>query len=255
MNTWTDTHAHLYSKQFDSDRDEAVGRARAAGVRRILLPNIDIESIDPMLEAEQRYPECSAMMGLHPCHVDAGFEQVLAVMESWLHRRAFTAIGEVGTDLYWDKTFWHQQQDAFRIQVEWSLKFALPLVIHCRSSMDETLDLLEPYRGRGLRGVFHCFTGTSEQLSRVMDLGFHAGVGGVSTFKNGGLDQALPGMDLSRLVLETDCPYLAPVPHRGKRNEPAYLPLVGARVSGILGMSEAELSELTTRNAQTLFGI
>lgn len=254
MNNWTDTHAHLYSKQFDDDRDAVVDRFRQAGVQRLYMPNIDMESIDRMLDAEQKYPECLAMMGLHPCHVDSGFEETLKIMEAWLERRRFVAIGEIGTDLYWDKTFWPQQQEAFLTQVEWSLKYQLPIVIHCRSSMDETLNLLEPYRGKGLRGVFHCFSGSAEQLAKVVDCGFHVGIGGVSTYKNGGLETVLPGMNLDRLLLETDCPYLAPVPHRGKRNEPSFLPFVAARVSEILRVDLADLALKTTSNAQALFG-
>lgn len=254
MNIWTETHAHIYSRQFASDLPEVIERARAGGVGKIYMPNIDAESIDPMLEVEQRFDDCMPMMGLHPCYVKEDFERMLAIAEDWLQKRKFAAVGEIGTDLYWDKTFWPQQQEAFRIQMEWSIRFGLPAVIHCRSSMDETLALLEPFRGMGLRGIFHCFSGTKDQLGRVLDLGFHVGIGGVATYRNGGLDQVLPGIDLDRIVLETDCPYLAPVPHRGKRNEPAYINYVAARVAEILGMPLHELALRTTANAQVLFG-
>ena len=237
MIRWTDTHAHIYSKQFDADRADTIARAEDAGVTDIYMPNIDETSIDAMLEAELRYPACKPMMGLHPCHVQKGFERSLYEIETWLNRRKFLAIGEIGTDLYWDKSTWEYQQEAFTIQVGWALQFRLPVVIHCRNSMEETLELLAPFEGKGLTGVFHCFTGNKAQLDRVLAAGFHIGVGGVSTFKNGGLDQVLPGMDLDRIVLETDCPYLAPVPHRGKRNEPAYLSIVAERVGQILGIS------------------
>lgn len=254
MNHWTETHAHIYSRQFSGDLDQVLDRARTAGVGPIYMPNIDVDSIDQMLSVEQRFEDCIPMMGLHPCYVKEDFEKQLSVMESWLHKRKFAAIGEIGTDLYWDKAFWPQQQEAFRIQIEWSLKFGLPAVIHCRSSIDETIDLLEPFRGNGLRGVFHCFSGTKQQLGQVINLGFHIGVGGVATFKNGGLDSVLPGMNPERLLLETDSPYLAPVPHRGKRNEPAFIAIVAARVAEILGMSQEELSKCTSANARALFG-
>jgi len=161
MTQLIDTHAHIYSKQFDADRDAMMDRARTAGVGRIYMPNVDVESIDRMLEAEQRYPDCIPMMGLHPCSVGEDYASQLAVVERWLGQRSFAAIGEIGTDLYWDKTWWPQQQEAFRIQVEWSIQLDLPVVIHCRSSMDETIALLEPFRGRGLKGIFHCFSGTA----------------------------------------------------------------------------------------------
>ena len=253
MITWTDTHAHIYSKQFDADRADTVQRAAAAGVEHIFMPNIDEASIDAMLDAESRYPACKPMMGLHPCYVQQDFQQALYTIESWLDRRKFLAIGEIGTDLYWDRSSWAWQQEAFTIQLGWALRYQLPVVIHCRNSMDETLDLLKPFEGKGLTGIFHCFTGTKEQLHRVLAAGFHIGVGGVSTFRNGGLDQVLPGMDPTRLVLETDCPYLAPIPHRGKRNEPCYLPLVAARVAQLMGISVEALSAATNANWKRLF--
>ncbi|MBL7851950.1 MAG: TatD family hydrolase [Cyclobacteriaceae bacterium] len=255
MNTWTDTHAHIYVKEFDADRSDALVRARDLGVSKIYMPNIDADSIDAMLEAERKNPDlCIPMIGLHPCSVKKDFEKQLYVMEDWLRKRPFAAVGEMGTDLYWDKSFWGEQQEAFRIQAGWARQQGLPLVIHCRESIDETLALLTPFADPKFTGIFHCFTGTAEQARRVVELGFYIGVGGVSTFKNGGLDRVLPGVPLDRLVLETDSPYLAPVPHRGKRNEPAYLSLIAARVSSLMGVTEAELSEVTTRNARSVFG-
>lgn len=255
MNTWTDTHAHIYVKEFDADRVDMLLRAQAAGVSKVYMPNIDVDSIDPMLEVELKNPgTCIPMMGLHPCSVKKDFEKQLYVMEDWLRKRSFAAIGEMGTDLYWDKTFWGEQQEAFRIQAGWAKERGLPLVIHCRESIDETLALLAPLAAPDFTGIFHCFTGTADQALKVVELGFYIGVGGVSTFKNGGLDQVLPGVPLGRLVLETDSPYLAPVPFRGKRNEPAYLALVATRVASILGIAEAALSEATTRNAAAVFG-
>jgi TatD DNase family protein len=253
--TWTDTHAHIYLKDFAVDLDEVMRRADAAGVGRIFMPNIDTDSVDAMLETESRYPDrCVPMMGLHPCSVKKGFETELAQMENWLQKRKFAAVGEMGTDLYWDKTFWEEQQEAFRIQAAWAKSFKLPLVIHSRESIEETLQLLAPLAGPGLTGIFHCFTGTPEQARRVIEMGFYVGIGGVSTFKNGGLDKVLPHVPVERIVLETDSPYLAPVPHRGERNEPAYLSLVAARVTSLLGITEQVLMAATNRNASVVFG-
>lgn len=253
--TWTDTHAHIYVKDFAADREEMLRRAGEAGLGKIYMPNIDTDSIDDMLETEHRHPSmCVPMMGLHPCSVKADFEKQLYVMEGWLQKRPFAAIGEMGTDLFWDKTFWEQQQEAFRIQVGWAKKYKRPLVIHCRESMEQTFDLLSPLAGDGLTGIFHCFTGNEVKAKRVAELGFYIGIGGVATFKNGGLDKVLPAIPLDRIVLETDSPYLAPVPYRGKRNEPAYLAVIAARVAGLVGMSEADLMTATTQNALTVFG-
>lgn len=253
--TWTDTHAHIYVKDFAGDREETVRRATEAGLGRIYMPNIDIDSIDGMLETEHRYPDvCIPMMGLHPCSVKEDFEKQLLVMEGWWNKRSFAAVGEMGTDLYWDKTFWEQQKEAFRIQVGWAKKYKRPLVIHCRESIDQTLELLTPLSGSGLTGIFHCFTGNVSQAKRIVEMGFFMGIGGVATFKNGGLDKVLPYVPLDRIVLETDSPYLAPVPYRGKRNEPAYLALIASRVSNLLNIPESELMTATTRNASTVFG-
>lgn len=253
--TWVDTHAHIYVREFAGDREETVRRATAAGLGKIYMPNIDVDSMDDMLDAERLYPGvCIPMMGLHPCSVKEDFEKQLSVMEEWLNKRAFAAIGEMGTDLYWDKTFWEQQKEAFRTQVGWARKYKRPLVIHCRESMEQTLELLGPLSGSGLTGIFHCFTGNESQAKRIVEMGFFLGIGGVATFKNGGLDMVLPHVPIDRIVLETDSPYLAPVPHRGKRNEPAYLTLIAARVSNLLNISEPELMTATTRNASTVFG-
>jgi len=250
---YIDTHAHLYSKQFNPDRSEVVDRALELGITCIAMPNIDSTSIDDMFETELKFPICKPMIGLHPCHVDLHFEKELYIVEDWLNKKNFLAIGEMGTDLFHDKTFWPQQQEAFKIQVSWAIQYDLPLVIHCRSSIDETLSLLEPFAGSKLNGIFHCFSGTSEQLKKVLELGFYVGIGGVATFKNGGLDQVLPGVDISKVVLETDCPYLAPVPHRGKRNEPSYLNLIADRLAEILSMTKEELVHCTTENAKRVF--
>lgn len=249
-----DTHAHIYLEHFQEDRNEVIQRALDAGVKRILLPNIDSTSIDSMLELEEKYPGvCYAMMGLHPCSVKEDFKKELQLVEDWLNKRLFLAVGEMGTDLYWDKTFWEQQKEAFHFQCELALKHDLPIVIHCRESIDETIKLVGQYEGRGLRGVFHCFTGTMEQARQITDMNFYLGLGGVSTFKNGGMDQVIPNLDRTKIILETDSPYLTPTPHRGKRNEPAYVSLVADKVAEYLTITKEELDELTTANANALF--
>jgi TatD DNase family protein len=251
---WIDTHAHIFSDEFKPDRHDTIQRAIEQGVTRMFMPNIDHTSIDNMLEVESRYPaHCLAMMGLHPCSVKKDFEKELYKVEEWLFKRKFAAVGEMGTDLYWDKTFWDQQKEAFIIQVGWAKKLGLPIVIHCRESIDQTLELLEPLKDERLTGVFHCFTGNLEQAKRVIDLGFFLGLGGVATFKNGGLDQVVPHLEPGAIVLETDSPFLAPVPHRGKRNEPSYIPGIAIKVADMMKVSVDELAVLTTRNARRLF--
>ncbi|WP_370087363.1 TatD family hydrolase [Ekhidna sp.] len=249
-----DTHAHIYLEHFNEDRDEVIERALAQGVKKILLPNIDSSSIDSMLDLEEKYPDiCYPMMGLHPCSVKEDFEKELELVEEWLNKRKFLAIGEMGTDLYWDKTFWEEQKTAFRIQCDLALKHDLPIVIHCRETIDETIDLVTEYEDKGLKGVFHCFTGSVEQGKKITEMDFYLGLGGVSTFKNGGMDQVIPHLDRSKIILETDSPYLTPAPHRGKRNEPAYTALVADKVADYLGLSKEALDELTTANANALF--
>ncbi|MCC2545367.1 TatD family hydrolase [Hymenobacter sp. BT175] len=252
----TDSHAHVYSEQFKPDRDDMLNRAYEAGVQTIVMPNIDHTSIDGMLETEARFPQqCFAMIGLHPCSVGKDFERELYQVEEWLGRRPFAAVGECGLDLYWDKTFLAQQQEALRVQISLAKTHKLPLVLHTRDAFTETADLIEQGQDGTLRGVFHCFSGTPAEAERALKLGFKLGIGGVATFKNGGLDKVLPGLGLEHLLLETDCPYLAPVPHRGKRNEPAYLPLIARRVAELLGRDVEEVVEVTTRNARELFNL
>ncbi len=248
-----DSHAHIYLPQFQDDLPEAIDRARQAGVAAVFMPNIDHTSIESMLSVADRYPGyCLPMMGLHPCSVKQDFEQELYRVEEWLQKGDFVAVGEIGTDLYWDKTFWSQQQEALRIQLELALAHELPFVIHCRESIDETIDLVKPYAGR-LRGVFHCFTGTVAQAQQIVAMGFMLGIGGVATFKNGGLEPVLEAIALDNLVLETDSPYLAPVPYRGKRNEPAYIKEVCARVAAVKKVQPHEVARITTANALQLF--
>lgn len=251
-----DTHAHIYASEFDQDRNEVVDRALKQGIDTILLPNIDLESIAPMLETEKQFPSvCRSMMGLHPCYVDANVNETLAEVKSWFTKHNFIAVGEIGIDLYWDKTFKAEQEKAFITQLGWAKEMNLPVVIHTRDSIEETLTLLKQEQDGSLRGVFHCFGGTIDEAKAINALGFHLGLGGVSTFKNGGMDKVIPHLDMNFVILETDCPYLAPVPHRGKRNEPAYTQLVAQRVADLREMTLEEVDSLTTHNAKTLFGL
>ncbi|MGR5112590.1 TatD family hydrolase [Vibrio jasicida] len=251
-----DTHAHIYASEFDNDRDEVVKRALEQGIDRILLPNIDLESIEPMLKTEAAYPEvCRSMMGLHPCYVDGNVEQTLEIIRGWFEKHNFIAVGEIGIDLYWDKTFRAEQEMAFVTQLNWAKEMDLPVVIHTRDSIEETLTLLRQEQDGRLRGVFHCFGGSVEEAQAINELGFHLGLGGVSTFKNGGMDKVIPHLDMNWVILETDCPYLAPVPHRGKRNEPAYTSLVAARVAELRGESLEAIDTRTTKNAEALFNL
>ncbi len=249
-----DTHAHIYGTEFDQDRDSVIQRALAQGIDRILLPNIDIDSIAPMLATEAAYPDvCRSMMGLHPCYVKEDVDQVLNTIYNQFEQHDFIAVGEIGIDLYWDKTFKAEQEKALITQLNWAKEFKLPIVIHTRDSINEVMDILKQEQDGSLTGLFHCFGGSVEEAKSINGLGFHLGIGGVSTFKNAGMDQVIPHLDIDMLVLETDCPYLAPVPHRGKRNEPAYTHLVAQRVAGLMAMSIKEIDAITTRNAEKLF--
>lgn len=251
-----DTHAHIYASEFDNDRDQVVERALAQGVEKILLPNIDLDSIEPMLQTEAAYPEiCRSMMGLHPCYVDSNVKQTLEVIHSWFAKHNFIAVGEIGIDLYWDKTYKAEQEMAFTTQLNWAKEMKLPVVIHTRDSIQETLALLEKEQDGSLSGVFHCFGGSVEEAKAINDLGFHLGLGGVTTFKNGGMDKVIPHLDMDFVILETDCPYLAPVPHRGKRNEPSYIPLVAERIASLRELSIDDVQAMTNRNANRLFAL
>lgn len=252
---FVDTHTHLYSRKFDRDRSEVIQRALDAGVEAFYLPNIDRSSIEAMLQLEESYPQqCFAMMGLHPCSVKEDFREELAAVEGWLSRRAFCAVGEIGIDLYWDKTFFEQQKEAFLQQIEWAKELALPIVIHSRESIDIIIELLQGVNDERLRGIFHCFTGNRRQASAIIDLGFHLGIGGVLTFKNAGLDKTVASIPLEHLVLETDSPYLAPVPHRGKRNESAYVVSVAERLAEVKGLPLEEVASVTRENSYAIFG-
>jgi len=249
-----DTHAHLYAKQFDEDRESMLERAKASGVEKFYLPNIDSNSIAGMLELEANHPEtCFPMMGLHPCSVKENYEEELAIVEEWLFKRPFCAVGEIGIDLYWDKTTLPQQIIAFRKQIGWAKQLDVPIIIHARDSTEEILQVLETEKDDKLRGIFHCFGGTVEDANRIIDLGFYLGIGGVLTFKKSGLDKTLQEIDLKHVVLETDAPYLAPTPYRGKRNESSYVRLVAEKLAGVKNIPFTEVAAITSANAKKIF--
>jgi TatD DNase family protein len=251
---YIETHAHIYSTKFDSDRDQVIQDIRDAGIERVYMPNVDVETIEAMLTCEEKYPGlCIPMMGLHPCDVKEDFQKQLAIMEDWLNKRQFAAVGEIGLDLYWDKTYFEQQKEALKIQINWAKERDLPIVLHCRDSMDETIAIVKEEHDGKLKGIFHCFTGNVDQAKQIIDMGFLLGIGGVATFKNGGLDQVIPEISIEHLVLETDAPYLAPVPFRGKRNSPAYLPIIAEKIGDYLQISKEEVAMKTKQNALNLF--
>ena len=251
-----DTHTHIYDHQFSLDRNETVKRALEAGIKMMLLPNVDASTIAPMLELHDQYPNCTrVMMGLQPEEVKEDYKEVLAMMEKELERGIYVGVGEVGLDFYWDATYEKQQLDAFETQLEWAKQLDLPLSIHCRNAFDKMERILEKKQDGGLHGVMHCFTGTEEEAKVYIDLGFHLGLGGVTTYKNCGVKEYLPNLPLDWIVLETDSPYLAPVPCRGKRNEPAFLVHTVQRIAEMLQMPLDDFAEVTTTNAKVLFGL
>jgi TatD DNase family protein len=269
-----DTHTHIYDHQFSLDGNETVQRALEAGVKMMLMPNVDASTITPMLELHEQYPDCTrVMMGLQPEEVKEDYKEVLSVMEKELSNASpassvlrppssvprppsrvhYVGVGEVGLDFYWDATYEKQQLDAFETQLDWAKQLSLPLSIHCRNAFDKMVRILEKKQDGGLRGIMHCFTGTEEEAKVYLDLGFHLGLGGVTTYKNCSVKDFLPNLPLDRIVLETDAPYLAPVPCRGKRNEPAFLVHTAQKIAEILQIPLEELAEATTKNVQTLF--
>lgn len=250
-----DTHSHIYLPEFDPDRPKMFENAIQMGVGRIIMPAIDSSNHEAMLRIEKENPSvCLAMIGLHPCSVKENFEDELKIVSDFLEQRKFIAIGETGLDFYWDKTFIKQQYQAFHSQVEWAIRYDIPVVIHSRNSIDECIKVIAEHQHGDLKGVFHCFSGNTEQAEKIIDLGFYMGIGGVVTFKNSGLDKVLEQINLEKIVLETDAPYLAPVPFRGKRNEPSYLKYVVEKLSEIKNMSVEEITQTTTSNAEKLFG-
>ena len=256
MATLTDTHCHIYLPEFNADRSETLQRAFAAGVTRIFLPNVDQSTTPAMMQVAGDYPDnCFPLMGLHPTSVNENYQEELAHVEAMLDQHKFYGIGEIGIDLYWDKTFRDQQEEALKIQLGWASAKSLPVVIHVRNSHAETVEIITKAALTNLTGIFHCFSGTLDQAKEIIGLGFHLGIGGVSTFKNSGLDQVLPHIDPKWIVLETDSPYLAPVPFRGQRNEPSYVVNTAIRVAQFYGIPVEEIAEITTENSRKIFGI
>jgi len=252
----TDSHTHLYLKQFNGDRYEVIRNAINQDVRYMILPNIDKDSINPMMDIIRDFPgNCFPMMGLHPTSVGQDYLIHLEVVKEWLKKEKFYAIGEMGIDLYWDKTYFIEQQEAFRVQVSLALEFDLPIVIHARNSFDEIFHLLQEVYQPGLRGVFHCFTGTLAQADHIINLGFLLGIGGVITYKNPSLAEVVEKVSLTSLLLETDAPFLAPTPYRGKRNESAYILEIANKLAEIQGRTVEEVAEITTQNAIKMFKI
>ncbi len=250
-----DTHTHLYAEEFAADREALIRKAIASDIRYFYLPNIDSTSIEAMLDLEKKFPDhCFPMMGLHPCSVNATVEQELLLVKNWLEKRKFSAVGEIGIDLYWDKTFFEEQKHAFKTQIKWALEYNYPISIHCREAFDEIYTILSSFE-KLPKAIFHCFSGTFEQAQAVLELGeFKLGIGGVVTFKNAGLDKVVEQIGLEHLVLETDAPYLAPVPFRGKRNEPGYIMEVAKKLAELKSLPITEISRITSQNAGFIFG-
>lgn len=252
----TDTHTHLYYETDIEKLDGLMQRCLDNQVSRLFLPNVDSESIPMVFRLAERYPEhCFPMLGLHPCDVKDNFKEELNVISQEIGRRKIYAIGEIGVDLYWDKSTLAIQQDAFRIQIGWAKQLNLPIVIHCREAFDQIFEILEELKDSKLRGIFHCFTGNQEQAKKVIDLGFFLGIGGVLTYKNSGLDKVVQEIDLKHIVLETDSPYLTPVPYRGKPNESSYLIHIAQKLADLKQVSVEKIAEVSTENSMRVFGV
>ncbi len=253
---FVDTHTHLYAEEFNPDRKGIIEKAIANGVNKLFLPNIDIHSIQPMLDVVWDFPEnCFPMMGLHPCSVDAHVEAHLFQIQKWFKKRKFWAIGEIGLDFYWSLEFKEQQIMAFKKQIQWAIQQDLPIVIHSRNSTDEVIAIIREMKHPLLRGIFHCFSGNAQQAQEVIELGFYLGIGGVLTFKNSGLDAAIGDIDLKHIVLETDSPYLAPIPYRGKRNESFYILEIAKKLAELKHLGLHQVATITTANAHKVFGM
>jgi TatD DNase family protein len=251
-----DTHTHLYLPEFDTDRDEVVNRAIGNGISKMLLPNIDISSVDPILSVVNRYPGiCYPMTGLHPTSVKGDYLFQLSELEDLFTRNRFVAVGEIGIDLYWDKTFLEEQLTSLRRQIAFAIDNGLPAVIHSREAFQEVFSVLDEFKGKDLKGVFHAFTGSIKDAEKVISLGFKLGIGGIVTFKNSGLDKVVKETGPEHIILETDSPYLAPVPYRGRRNESSYIPIINKKLAEIFGKSEEEIASVTYSNSTSLFNL
>ncbi|MFC4263483.1 TatD family hydrolase [Ferruginibacter yonginensis] len=251
-----DTHTHLYSEEFKTDQHEMIQRAIAAGVLKMMMPAIDSNYIAPMLQLQQQYPQhCFAMAGLHPCYVKENVADELLKVQTMLQQKNVVAIGETGLDFYWDTTFKAAQYQSLQQHIEWAINFKLPLILHTRNATQETIDVITAHKHPDLKGIFHCFGGSVEEAQQIIDLGFLLGIGGVLTYKNAGLDVVLKEIDMVHIVLETDAPYLAPVPKRGKRNESAYLPFVAQKLADIKEIDINDVINITTNNAEKLFKV
>ena len=249
-----DTHCHLYLSEFETDINEVILNANIANVGSFYLPAINSETHKEMIELENKFPQqCFAMMGLHPCYVKENYISELELVQEWLNKRSFAAIGECGLDFYWDKSFVKEQYIALEKQIEWALQLNKPIVLHTRNATQETIDVIETYRSENLKGIFHCFGGSLNEAQQIIELGFSLGIGGVVTYKNAGLDLILKEIDLKHIVLETDAPYLSPVPFRGKRNEPAFLHQVAEKIAQIKSCSLEEVAKVTSANAKSIF--
>lgn len=248
-----DSHCHLYLEEFKDDLPTVIQRARDAGVQKFYLPAVDSGTTEQMFMLEQQYPDiCLAMMGLHPCSVKENYKSELALVTEWLTKRKFPAVGEIGLDFYWDKTFIKEQYEAFHEQIDLAISHELPIVIHTREAMDETIAVVKEYDGK-VKGIFHCFGGTVDQARQITDLGFHLGIGGVLTYKKSGLENVIKEIDLKHIVLETDAPYLTPVPFRGKRNESSYLKYISEKIADIKNIPVDEVAEATSVNVSKIF--
>ncbi len=251
-----DTHTHLYTEEFDTDRNAVMQRALDNGIEKFLLPNIDLNSIEPMQQLCNQYPNnCFPMMGLHPTSIDANYKSTLASIKKHLHSNKYIAIGEIGIDLYWDKTYADEQKTALLEQFQWAIDYNLPVVIHSRDSFNEIIEVIKEFNNPKLHGVFHCFTGTEKIANQIINLGFLLGIGGVLTFKNSGLANQIKNIDIKNIILETDSPYLTPTPYRGKRNESSYVKLVAEKLAQVKNINLNEVANITTENAKQLFNI
>jgi len=249
-----DTHTHLYVKEFSIDIQQVIERAEKEGVNKFFLPAIDSSETEAMFELEKRFPgKCFAMAGLHPCSVKENYKEELNKVERLLNKRKFAAIGETGLDFYWDKSFIKEQYESLTIQAQWALQYNIPLVLHTRDAMQETIDVIKTYNTRGLKGIFHCFGGTLQNAQDIIDQNFYLGIGGIVTYKNSGLAEVVKDIDIDYIVLETDAPYLSPVPFRGKRNESSYLKYIVQKIAEVKNISIEEVAERTTNNAEKLF--